>query len=92
MSESIPEVATVESAEPESPKKISKEEVEVHNTKTDVWIIIRDKVYDVTQFLDEVRPLLDFYRRKILKKDYFVASRWKRHTYGPRRHRCYNGL
>lgn len=29
-------------------------EVKQHNTKTDLWVIIHDKVYDVTRFLSEV--------------------------------------
>ena len=32
---------------------ISKEEVAQHNSASDCWIIIRDKVYNVTEFLDE---------------------------------------
>lgn len=29
-------------------------EVEQHNTGKSVWIVVHDKVYDVTKFLDEV--------------------------------------
>lgn len=29
-------------------------EVKQHSTKTDLWVIIRDKVYDVTKFLEDV--------------------------------------
>lgn len=29
-------------------------EVKGHNKKTDLWVIIHDKVYDVTKFLSEV--------------------------------------
>lgn len=36
-------------------KKYSRADVKKHNKKTDLWIIIRDKVYDVTKFLTEVR-------------------------------------
>lgn len=35
-------------------KKFSLAEVREHNKSTDIWIIIRDKVYDVTRFLTEV--------------------------------------
>lgn len=31
------------------------EEIRVHNMSNDVWIIINDKVYDITSFLEEVR-------------------------------------
>lgn len=37
-----------------SPKTYSLEDVESHNNKTDIWITIRNKVYDVTKFIDEV--------------------------------------
>lgn len=35
-------------------KKFTLAQVKEHNTGTDLWIIIRDKVYDVTKFLFEV--------------------------------------
>lgn len=35
-------------------KTYSLEEVNQHNEKKSVWIIIHDAVYDVTPFLDEV--------------------------------------
>ncbi|XP_041006355.1 cytochrome B5-like protein [Juglans microcarpa x Juglans regia] len=31
----------------------SKSEVSLHNKKTDCWIIIKDKVYDVTSYVEE---------------------------------------
>lgn len=31
------------------------EEIRVHNMVNDTWVIIHDKVYDVTRFIDEVR-------------------------------------
>ncbi|KAL0003551.1 hypothetical protein SO802_017332 [Lithocarpus litseifolius] len=34
-------------------KIYSKAEVLVHNKKTDCWIIIKDKVYDVTAYIEE---------------------------------------
>lgn len=36
-------------------KKFSLAQVKEHNKNKDVWIVIRDKVYDVTKFLSEVR-------------------------------------
>ncbi|AYV80661.1 MAG: putative Cytochrome b5 [Harvfovirus sp.] len=33
-------------------KHYTLEEVKVHNTKDDCWLIIRDSVYDVTKFLE----------------------------------------
>ncbi|KAE7998661.1 hypothetical protein FH972_003182 [Carpinus fangiana] len=34
-------------------KIYSKAEVSLHNKKTDCWIIIKDKVYDVTSYVEE---------------------------------------
>ncbi|KAL4325076.1 hypothetical protein GQ457_11G016460 [Hibiscus cannabinus] len=34
-------------------KSYSKSEVNVHNKRTDCWIIIKDKVYDVTSYVEE---------------------------------------
>lgn len=33
------------------------EEIRLHNTSTDTWLIIHDKVYDLTCFLEEVRNI-----------------------------------
>lgn len=33
------------------------DEIRQHNVGTDTWLIIHDKVYDVTSFLEEVRIL-----------------------------------
>ena len=38
-------------------KQITREEVTYHADRTSCWIIISDKVYDVTDFLMEVTPL-----------------------------------
>lgn len=35
-------------------KKFTYAEVKKHNTAEDVWLVINDKVYDVTKFLKEV--------------------------------------
>lgn len=32
------------------------EDINAHNTSKDTWLVIHDKVYDVTSFLEEVRP------------------------------------
>ncbi|CAH1269683.1 CYB5A [Branchiostoma lanceolatum] len=34
-------------------KQLSQEEVEKHTTGTSSWLVIHDKVYDVTKFLEE---------------------------------------
>ncbi|KAJ8768650.1 hypothetical protein K2173_023554 [Erythroxylum novogranatense] len=34
-------------------KTYSKAEVSLHNRRTDCWIIIKDKVYDVTSYVEE---------------------------------------
>ncbi len=31
------------------------EEIRLHNMSNDTWLIIHDKVYDITSFLEEVR-------------------------------------
>lgn len=33
------------------------EEIRVHNMNSDTWLIIHDKVYDITGFLEEVRNI-----------------------------------
>lgn len=35
-------------------KKYTFAEVKEHNKPTDLWVVIHDKVYDVTKFLHEV--------------------------------------
>lgn len=37
-----------------SVKKFTFAEVKEHNKPTDLWVVIHDKVYDVTKFLHEV--------------------------------------
>ncbi|RGB37051.1 cytochrome b5-like heme/steroid binding domain-containing protein, partial [Rhizophagus diaphanus] len=34
-------------------KRITAEEIEQHNTENSIWIIVHDKVFDVTNFLNE---------------------------------------
>lgn len=42
-------------------KEFTLAQVREHKTETDLWIIIRDKVYDVTKFLSEVSELCPIY-------------------------------
>ncbi len=35
-------------------KKITRAEVAEHKTRTSLWIIINNRVFDVTKFMDEV--------------------------------------
>lgn len=35
------------------------EEIQQHNASCDTWLIIHDKVYDITSFLEEVRNASD---------------------------------
>lgn len=46
---------------PTSERIISIEEVSWHDEPNDCWLIIFDKVYDVTNFLDEVSKHFTFY-------------------------------
>lgn len=39
-------------------KKFTYAQVKEHNNEKDVWMVIDDKVYDVTMFLKEVRFFL----------------------------------
>ncbi|KAJ1289330.1 hypothetical protein BS78_02G156000 [Paspalum vaginatum] len=36
-----------------TPTSYTKKEVSTHNTRKDCWIIIKDKVYDVTSYVEE---------------------------------------
>lgn len=38
-----------------SEKKFTHAQVKEHNKAADLWMVINDKVYDVTKFLSEVR-------------------------------------
>ncbi|KAL0337350.1 UNVERIFIED_CONTAM: cytochrome-like protein [Sesamum calycinum] len=38
---------------PKVSKAYTKAEVSLHNKRTDCWIIIKDKVYDVTSYVEE---------------------------------------
>lgn len=42
-----------------SVKYFTLEEIKQHNMSKDTWIIIHDKVYNITSFLEEVRPESD---------------------------------
>lgn len=39
-------------------KYFTLEEIKVHNMSNDTWLVIYDKVYDITRFLEEVRNTL----------------------------------
>ena len=45
-------------AEATTLKKFSLKEVSEHTDKKSTWLIIHDKVYDVTKFLEEVRIII----------------------------------
>ncbi|KAK1257092.1 hypothetical protein QJS04_geneDACA019249 [Acorus gramineus] len=51
---SKPEAKTIQQPPPGKGSKLyTKAEVSLHNTKTDCWIIIKEKVYDVTPYVEE---------------------------------------
>lgn len=77
MGDNVPQAENTEKTEEanDGPKTFSQEEVESHNTKTDIWIIIRDKVYDVTKFLEEVSDF--FVCLYIVHNNYELKSRLK---------------
>lgn len=39
----------------EGVKYYTLDEIRVHNMSNDTWLIIHDKIYDITSFLEEVR-------------------------------------
>ena len=39
-------------------KKYSWEEIKSHQSPESLWVVVHDKVYDVTKFMDEVCELL----------------------------------
>lgn len=66
MNEKVPEASTgavdttnaEENGGPvEGVKYFTLEEIGVHNMSNDTWLVIHDKVYDITRFLEEVRNI-----------------------------------
>lgn len=51
-------------------KCYTREEVQAHNMSKDTWLIIHDKVYDITGFLEEVRGI----HVKVCGWPYLLAS------------------
>lgn len=47
--------SSVAEASGDGVKYYSLEEIRQHNMSSDTWLIIHDKVYDITSFLEEVR-------------------------------------
>lgn len=58
-----------------SVKKFTMAEVKEHNTSTDLWTVIHDKVYDVTKFQNEVSVILFLFRLLTLRMNYDVIIR-----------------
>lgn len=50
------------------PGEITLETVKQHNKPNDLWIVIEDKVYNLTKFRNEVCPLFGWYLLEISKK------------------------
>lgn len=68
-------------------KTITLDEVAWHDTPGDCWIIVYDRVYDITDFLDEVRIKQPVFTRTRLITPLFslLASWWCRNPPGIRR-------
>lgn len=47
--------STTAEASSDGVKYYTLEEIRQHNASSDTWLIIHDKVYDITSFLEEVR-------------------------------------
>lgn len=64
--------------EPEkSSKLISMKEVEEHNSmggQKSIWMVIHDKVYDVTNFLDEVKSYSNLQLKSLILRPCYVFS------------------
>ena len=56
------------------------EEVGTHCTKRSCWIIVHNKVYDVTDFMDEVRINNVTAAATIIYTVLYIAPRWRRST------------
>lgn len=50
-----PADTSVAEASSDGVKYYTLEEIRQHNMSSDTWLIIHDKVYDITSFLEEVR-------------------------------------
>lgn len=50
------------------------EEIAQHNSRSDLWIVIEGKVYDITKFLDEVNS--NVYMSYIIQLNFSVIASW----------------
>ena len=60
----------------ESLKKFTWEEVKEHRSSESLWIVVEGKVYDVTEFLDEVRATY-LARRGSLSLSFSLLASWR---------------
>ena len=80
MNESIDKEATDNNIAEENCEKVEDgvkyytlEDIRVHNMSNDTWLIIHDKVYDITSFLEEVRDNQYFW---VATKNIFSIISW----------------
>lgn len=66
---------------PDGVKYYRLSEIEEQNTFKSTWIIINNKVYDVTKFLEEVRNCVKF-QDVLCQQKLAAASMWKSPTTG----------
>lgn len=55
-------------------KEFTIAEVAAHNSATDIYITIRDQVYDLTKFAAEVRKTFTFYQKNKIHWPQFLFS------------------
>lgn len=82
---------TLSNAGPDE-RVITLEEVSWHDNYSDCWVVIYDRVYDITDFLDEVNFYKNSSSWQHFNEFFLAASRRKWYTSGIRWQGCKCGL